>query len=273
MLLAIPTIERRRLLTRTSPTSSKGGRWGGMMVPSGRFVLLVLGLLALSGDGMRLFAQSQSFVDLRRDMVEQQILRRGVTEPGVLEAMEEVPRHQFVPDDLRDRAYVDSPLAIGSGQTISQPYVVALMTSLLELDGDEKVLEIGTGSGYQAAVLSRLAMDVFTVEIREALGKRAEQTIAALGYNNVHLRIGDGYQGWPEEAPFDGIIVTAAPESIPEPLIDQLKVGGKLVIPLGDFFQDLVVITKTPDGIEKKEVIPVRFVPMIGEVEEKKNER
>jgi protein-L-isoaspartate(D-aspartate) O-methyltransferase len=122
-----------------------------MIVPSGRFVLLFLGLLALSGDGVRLFAQSQSFVDLRRDMVEQQILRRGVTAPGVLDAMEEVPRHQFVPDDLRDRAYVDSPLAIGSGQTISQPYVVALMTSLLELDGDEKVLEIGTGSGYQAA--------------------------------------------------------------------------------------------------------------------------
>jgi protein-L-isoaspartate(D-aspartate) O-methyltransferase len=243
------------------------------MVSSGRFVLLFLGLLALSGDSMRLFAQSQSFVDLRRDMVEQQIVKRGVTEPGVLDAMEQVPRHQFVPDSLRDRAYVDSPLAIGSGQTISQPYVVALMTSLLELDGDERVLEIGTGSGYQAAVLSRLAMDVFTVEIRESLGRRAEQTIAALGYTNVHIRIGDGYQGWPEEAPFDGIIVTAAPESIPEPLIDQLKVGGKLVIPLGDFFQDLVVITKTPDGIEKKEVIPVRFVPMIGEVEEKKERR
>lgn len=268
MLLAFPTIEFRRLLTRTSPTSSGGDPRGVIMVSSGRIVLFVLALLVLSGDGMRLFAQSQSFVDLRRDMVEHQILKRGVTAPGVLDAMEEVPRHQFVPDDLRDRAYVDSPLAIGSGQTISQPYVVALMTSLLELDGDEKVLEIGTGSGYQAAVLSRLAMDVFTVEIRESLGRRAEQTIAALGYTNVHIRIGDGYQGWPEEAPFDGIIVTAAAEHLPPPLLQQLKPGGKLVIPVGEEhgYQELLLVEVDDAGeVRKKSVLPVRFVPLTGD--------
>jgi len=141
------------------------------------------------------------------------------------------------------------------------------MTSLLELNGDEKVLEIGTGSGYQAAVLSRLVKDVYTIEIRQELGQKAQKTLNDLGYTNVHMRIGDGYKGWPEEAPFDGIMVTAAPDRVPEPLIEQLKVGGKLVIPVGNFFQDLLVVTRTADGIEQREIIPVRFVPMIGEVE------
>ena len=216
-------------------------------------------------------AQDDRFSFHRQSMVEDQIVRRGVRNPDVVRAMGEVPRHAFVPDHLQSQAYQDGPLAIGSGQTISQPYIVALMTELLDLDGDEKVLEIGTGSGYQAAVLARVAREVYTIEIREELGEEAEQTLSNLGYDNIHLRIADGYQGWPEEAPFDGIMVTAAPATVPRPLIDQLKVGGKLVIPVGDFFQDLLVLTKTDDGVEQRKIIPVRFVPMIGEVEDQKN--
>ena len=235
--------------------------------PGNRRRVWLVGVLLLAIAPMRLWPQTSAFLDQRRSMVEEQIVRRGVSERKVLGAMEEVPRHVFVPEPLRDQAYADGPLSIGSGQTISQPYIVALMTSLLELDGDERVLEIGTGSGYQAAVLSRLVKDVYTVEIREELGQKAQRTLDDLGYTNVHFRIGDGYQGWPEAAPFDGIMVTAAPDRVPEPLIDQLKVGGKLVIPVGNFFQDLLVITRTSKGIERREIIPVRFVPMIGEVE------
>lgn len=235
--------------------------------------LLILGVLMgvtllVLGPVMRLHAQDDRFSFHRQSMVEEQIVRRGIDNPEVVRAMGEVPRHAFVPDHLQNQAYIDGPLAIGSGQTISQPYIVALMTELLELDGDEKVLEIGTGSGYQAAVLARLAREVYTVEIREELGSQAEERLVSLGYDNIHLRIGDGYQGWPEEAPFDGIMVTAAPATVPKPLIDQLKVGGKLVIPVGDFFQDLLVITRTAGGVEQREIIPVRFVPMIGEVED-----
>jgi protein-L-isoaspartate(D-aspartate) O-methyltransferase len=232
-------------------------------------VLVVTGI----GQAVILQAQNDRFSFPRQSMVEDQIVRRGVDNPSVVRAMGEVPRHAFVPPHLQEQAYIDEPLAIGSGQTISQPYIVALMTELLELDGDEKVLEIGTGSGYQAAVLARVAREVYTVEIREELGRQAEERLAELGYDNVFLRIGDGYQGWPEEAPFDGIMVTAAPDTVPQPLIDQLKEGGKLVIPVGDFFQDLLVLTKTPDGVEQREIIPVRFVPMIGEVEEQKRRR
>jgi protein-L-isoaspartate(D-aspartate) O-methyltransferase len=214
-------------------------------------------------------AQDDRFSFHRQSMVMDQIVRRGVDNPKVVRAMEEVPRHAFVPEHLQNQAYGDGPLAIGSGQTISQPYIVALMTELLELDGDEKVLEIGTGSGYQAAVLARVAREVYTVEIREELGRQAEKRLRDLGYDNIHLRIGDGYDGWPEEAPFDGIMVTAAPGTVPQPLIDQLKEGGRLVIPVGDFFQDLLVLTKTADGVEQRQIIPVRFVPMIGEAEER----
>lgn len=235
-----------------------------------KFCLAILALL-LAATPMPSYSQERSYPKQRQMMVEEQIVSRGVTDPGVVRAMEEVPRHAFVPDRLRDQSYVDGPLSIGSGQTISQPYVVALMTSLLELDGSEKILEIGTGSGYQAAVLSRLAREVYTIEIREELGEKAEHTLSNLGYDNVHVRIGDGYQGWPEEAPFDGIMVTAAPDEVPEPLLQQLKVGAKLVIPVGDFVQDLLVLTKTADGVERREIIPVRFVPMIGEVEKQKS--
>ena len=232
--------------------------------------------LVLGGVAALLAAAPQSpvgdaFAARRQRMVEEQIRGRGIEDGEVLRAMDEVPRHVFVPETVRDQAYQDHALPIGDGQTISQPYIVALMTSLLELDQSDKVLEIGTGSGYQAAVLSRLAGEVFTIEIREPLGRRAEGTLGRLGYGNVHVRIGDGYQGWPEEAPFDAILVTAAPERIPEPLLAQLAVGGKMVIPVGRYFQDLQVITRTPGGYEKDTVLPVRFVPMTGEIEEKKD--
>jgi len=208
------------------------------------------------------------FARQRKLMVQVQIRARGVHDKQVLQAMEKVPRHLFVPEDLRDQAYEDGPLPIGYGQTISQPYVVAYMTEQLELDGDEKVLEIGTGSGYQAAILAEIAREVYTIEIIPELGKRAEKTLQELGYKNVHVRIGDGYLGWPEEAPFDAIIVTAAPEKIPQPLIDQLKVGGRMIIPVGEEYQELVLIKKTPKGIQKERKIPVRFVPMRGKAEE-----
>jgi len=213
-------------------------------------------------------ASAQDWTELRRQMVDEQIRARGITQPGVLSAMETIPRHLFVPDAVRDQAYADQPLPIDFGQTISQPYIVALMTELLDLQGPEKVLEIGTGSGYHSAVLSRVAGEVYTIEILEPLGRKAFQILDALGFHNVHVRIGDGYRGWPDEAPFDAIILTAAPPRLPQPLIDQLKVGGRMVVPIGDFLQDLRLIIKTEDGIESRQVAPVRFVPMTGEVQE-----
>jgi protein-L-isoaspartate(D-aspartate) O-methyltransferase len=231
---------------------------------------LAASLVAFLWIPMAARAQQEDFAAERHRMVEEQIRRRGIDRPEVLAAMDTVPRHLFVPESVRDQAYEDHPLPIGEGQTISQPYVVAVMTSLLDLDGDDKVLEIGTGSGYQAAVLSRLAKAVYTIEIRAPLGRRAAETLKRLGYDNVHVRIGDGYKGWPEAAPFDGIVVTAAPDRIPPPLIEQLKVGGHMVIPVGNFFQDLMVLTKTDKGLERRTVIPVRFVPMTGEIEKQK---
>ena len=208
------------------------------------------------------------FVAARHRMVEEQIRPRGVTDPATLAAIESVPRHLFVPESERSKAYEDQPLPIGLNQTISQPYIVALMTSLLKLRPGSRVLEVGTGSGYQAAVLSRIAGDVYSVEILKPLAERARHTLAELGYRNVHLRVGDGYKGWPDAAPFDGIIVTAAPSRIPEPLLEQLKVGGKLVIPVGDAYQDLIVMTKRADGgFDRASVLPVRFVPMTGEAQ------
>ncbi len=203
------------------------------------------------------------FSDDRLKMVDEQIYARGIEEPHVLDAMRNVPRHLFVPESFRSQAYVDSPQRIGHGQTISQPYIVGLMTSLLRLEGTEKILEIGTGSGYQAAVLSRIGSSVYTIEIREELADQAQGILERLGYDNIHFRVGDGYQGWPEEAPFDAIIVTAAPPDIPERLVEQLKVGGRLVVPVGRYFQDLMVITKTEDGVKKRRVAAVRFVPMV----------
>lgn len=202
-------------------------------------------------------------------MVESQIRRRGLDDRRVVTAMREVPRHLFVPESERRLAYADRPLPIGWGQTISQPYVVALMCSLLDLDGDERVLEVGTGSGYHAAVLSRLAGEIYTVEIVEPLGRQAAETLAALGYDNVEVRIGDGYEGWLEAAPFDAVVLTAAPEEVPQPLLDQLAVGGRLVVPVGGTRQqELQVIRRTADGFETESVAPVRFVPMTGRAQD-----
>lgn len=227
--------------------------------PLAALLAILLAALPLLADG---------FADARQRMVEEQIRARGVKDSRVLSAMRTVPRHLFVPAGEREGAYADRPLPIGSGQTISQPYIVALMSSLLEIGPRDRVLEVGTGSGYQAAVLSRLAKQVYSVEIVEPLAKRARGTLADLGYDNVHVRLGDGYQGWPEAAPFDGIIVTAAPPRIPEPLLRQLKAGGKLVIPVGEGYQDLLVLTRRRDGgFDRTSVLPVRFVPMTGQAQ------
>lgn len=202
----------------------------------------------------------------RRAMVARQIAARGVTDERVLAAMRKVPRHEFVPPEVRSAAYEDRPLPIGEGQTISQPYIVGLMTALLEVHEGDKVLEIGTGSGYQAAVLAELTPNVYTIEILPTLAKRAEETLRRLGYNSVRVRTGDGYLGWPEEAPFDGIIVTCAPEEVPQALKDQLAEGGRMVIPVGaeNGIQTLYVLRKRGGKIEQKAVIPVQFVPMVG---------
>ncbi len=207
---------------------------------------------------------------LRQQMVKTQIAARGIKDKRVLEAMREVPRHRFVPEDKRFLAYEDFPLSIGHDQTISQPYIVALMTELLELEGKERVLEIGTGSGYQAAILAELAKEVYTIEIVEPLAERSKKILKELGYTHAHVRHGDGYRGWPDAAPFDAIIITAAPEHVPEPLIEQLKVDGIMVLPVGSYQQELIRIRKTEEGTTTEEVLPVRFVPMTGEAQNKK---
>lgn len=210
-----------------------------------------------------------SFSVERSLMVNEQIAHRGVRDSLVLAAMRKVPRHEFIPESYQKYAYADEPLPIGDGQTISQPYIVAVMTETLCLNKNSRVLEIGTGSGYQAAVLGEIAAEVYTIEIVEPLCKRAEETLAGLGYTNVHVRCGDGYRGWPEAAPFDAIIVTAAPDHVPQPLVDQLKPSGRMCIPVGDVYQELMLITRTDRGVTQKEVLPVRFVPMTGEAEQR----
>lgn len=201
-----------------------------------------------------------------REMVQKQLVSRRITDRRVLAAMEEVPRHLFVDKSLRDEAYDDTPLPIGQGQTISQPYMVAVMTQLLELKGDERVLEIGTGSGYQAAILTRLCQWVYTVEALEKLSQRARQTIALCGYSNITFLVSDGSRGWPDESPFDGIIVTAGAPDIPRPLMDQLREGGVLVIPVGDrWSQTLKRVTKTARGFDVENHTGCRFVDLIGE--------
>lgn len=236
--------------------------WTAGIVAAGGFLIAPLTLAAQPGVDIDRFAQQ------RQVMVEEQIRGRGIEEPRLLNALETVPRHEFVPDALRDDAYRDEPLRIGAGQTVSQPYLVALMADLLELDGDERLLEIGTGSGYTTAVLARLARSVYSIEIIDDLAERAEGVLGELGYGNVEVRVGDGYRGWPEEAPFDGILVSAAPAEVPPPLLEQLKMNGVLVAPVGGTLQDLVVIRKTPDGFERRQVDVVRFVPMAGRAQE-----
>lgn len=205
----------------------------------------------------------------REAMVQQQLADRGVTDQRVLQAMKSVPRHEFVPDPLRGHAYMDSPLPIGEGQTISQPYIVALMTQAARPAPDEKALDIGTGSGYQAAVLAELTGEVYSIEIVEALARSAEERLQRLGYENVQVRQGDGYRGWPAEAPFDIIIVAAAPDRVPPALVEQLREGGRIVIPVGRGYQSLLLIEKDEHGaVSQRSIAPVAFVPMTGEAEE-----
>ncbi len=205
------------------------------------------------------------FARERRQMVKRQIEARGVRDPRVLDAMHTVPRHLFVPSGSRHMAYYDRPLPIGNGQTISQPYIVAYMTEALELGPDDKVLEIGTGSGYQAAILAEIAGDVYTVELIPELGNRASKLLDELGYDNIHVRVGDGYKGWPEEAPFDAVIVTAAPERIPEALVRQLREGGRMLIPVGmaGGVQRLLKGEKKGNELVTTKELDVRFVPMV----------
>ncbi|SYZ74397.1 Protein-L-isoaspartate O-methyltransferase [Candidatus Zixiibacteriota bacterium] len=210
-----------------------------------------------------------AYAALRAKMVETQLIPRDISDDRVLAAMGKVKRHLFIPKEFRAEAYTDGPLPIGQDQTISQPYIVALMTELLKIDSSCRILEIGTGSGYQAAILGEIGKMVYSIEIIPSLADRAERLLDSLGYKNVEVRTGDGYLGWPEKAPFDAVIVTAAAPKIPQPLIDQLNVGGRMVIPVGDFSQELYLIEKTKDGVIKKAVIPVRFVPMTGEVQKK----
>ena len=230
-----------------------------------KFVLILITVLSLSS----LIAgadESETILSQKRtQMVENQLKARGIKDPRVIQAMLKVKRHLFVPANYRNQAYADHPLPIGEGQTISQPYIVALMTEMLALKGRERVLEIGTGSGYQAAILAELAKEVYTIEIIEPLARRSEGLLKELVYNNIKVKFGDGFLGWPELAPFDGIIVTCAPEKIPEPLLEQLAEGGRLVIPVGTYWQELKLVRKIKGRTTVVDIVPVRFVPMLRE--------
>jgi protein-L-isoaspartate(D-aspartate) O-methyltransferase len=215
---------------------------------------------------MAMFYNKPSFEEARQQMVEHQLAQRGITDERVLQVMSEVPRHRFVPEDLWDMAYRDTPLPIGHDQTISQPYIVAYMTQMLHLTPDDRVLEVGTGSGYQAAILSRLSRQVYTIERVEELARRAEQIMQELGYNNLLVRVGDGGYGWPEAAPFDAIIVTAAAPEVPPPLIAQLNEGAPLISPIGPAgYQELVRLYRRGDRTQVEHLVPVAFVPLVGE--------
>ncbi len=210
-----------------------------------------------------MYESEDEFAVQRENMVEVQIRARGVKNDRVLGAMRKVPRHLFVPSELRPLAYGDEPLPIGEGQTISQPYIVAYMTAALELEGGEKVLEVGTGCGYQSAILAEIVPSVFTVELIGALSEKAQALLQKLGYTSVHFRVGDGTSGWEEEAPFEAIVVTAAAETVPKRLQEQLAPGGRMIIPVGVGFQELVLIHRQRKGFRKKKLLPVRFVPLV----------
>ena len=232
------------------------------------YIFIVLFLIGCGQTQNNKKSADEMYTKMRNEMVRDQIESRGISDARVLNAMRSVPRHEFVPDHLKKYAYADEPLPIGEDQTISQPYIVAYMTEKLNLQPGNKVLEIGTGSGYQAAVLAEMIDSVFTIEIVDVLAQRARKKLETLGYQNIFVKSGDGYKGWPENAPFDAIIITAAPTIIPEPLVEQLKTGGKLILPLGDYSQELVLITKNETGITEQRLLPVRFVPMTGEIED-----
>jgi len=232
-----------------------------------RYLLMSLFLLiSLCGQNREARSQEMNYKQLRHQMVKEQIAARGINEKAVIKAMQRVERHLFVPNQFRHLAYSDSPLPIGFGQTISQPYIVGIMTQLLDINSKSKVLEIGTGSGYQAAILGEICKEVYSIEIVEGLALKAKSTIESLNYNNLELKWGDGYKGWEEHAPYDAIIVTCSPSKIPQPLIDQLGDDGSLVIPIGEKNVKSLVLLKKIDGeLVRKDVIPVRFVPMIDE--------
>jgi protein-L-isoaspartate(D-aspartate) O-methyltransferase len=230
---------------------------------------LLFAAIATTGCGQQTPTAAE-FATQRQRMVEQQLKPRDIKDERVLAAMGKVPREEFVPADVRPSAYEDGPLPIGYDQTISQPYVVAFMTEQLRPKRSDRVLEIGSGSGYQAAILGELVAEVYTIEIVEPLAKSAEATLQRFGYNNVHIKVGDGYKGWPEEAPFDAIIVTCAPEKVPQPLVDQLEDGGRMVIPVGErFAQQLYLLEKKNGQLKESVTLPVRFVPMLREVQKK----
>ncbi|HUJ60817.1 MAG TPA: protein-L-isoaspartate(D-aspartate) O-methyltransferase [Kofleriaceae bacterium] len=236
-----------------------------------RALVLAVALACRSDPPARQVAQpppprdaADPYAAARDKLVDDTMVKRDITDPRVIAAMRRVPRQEFVPDDQRAHAYEDHPLAIGNGQTISQPHIVAAMTQAAHVQPGARVLEIGTGSGYQTAVLCELGADVYSIEIVEPLARKSQALLARLGYK-AHTRIGDGYRGWPEAAPFGAIIVTAAPAAVPQPLVDQLAVGGRLVIPVGTDDQQLRVITRGPTGATSETLMPVRFVPMTGE--------
>ena len=233
-------------------------------MPAPRKLLAMIGAAVAACSSAAPQMNEERWTAERQRMVDQQLRARDITSAPVLDAMRRVPRHRFVPEDERASSYSDYPLPIGFSQTISQPYIVAFMSEALDVRKDHRVLEIGTGSGYQAAILGELAKDVFTIEIVTELAERARATLAGLGYSNVHVRAGNGYAGWPEEAPFDRIIVTAAPDEVPPALVEQLKIDGLLVIPVGVGEQVLHVMRKTPAGMVTLKTLPVRFVPMTG---------
>lgn len=240
--------------------------------------LLLAALLAGCTTNVEQMTREEIMIEARRSTTEyageraalvEELSRNGIRDERVLRAMARVPRHRFVPPEIVPHSYVNEPMPIGSSQTISQPYVVAYMSELLQLSGEEKVLEVGTGSGYQAAVLGELAREVYSIEIVPELAKFGAANLKATGYTNVTVREGDCYAGWPDKAPFDAIIVTAAPDHVPAKLVEQLAVGARLVIPVGDYYQEIVVVTKTETGVVEKRTIPVRFVPMTGEAQRK----
>jgi len=239
-----------------------GSAWGRAAVIRASIVLVfVFAIVAV------VCAQTLDTEGQRSELVDV-LASQGISDERVLAAMRQVERHRFVPLPLRHRAYENRPLPIGQGQTISQPYVVAYMTEMLQLEPTDRVLEVGTGSGYQAAVLATLAHRVYSIEIVPQLAERATADLAEAGYENIETRVGDGYQGWPDEAPFDAIIVTAAPDHIPQPLVDQLAVGARLVIPVGDNYQYITLIERTAEGVQTTRDLPVRFVPMTGEAQQ-----
>jgi protein-L-isoaspartate(D-aspartate) O-methyltransferase len=268
----MPRVPEHRAIARlVSPREARDNT--GMR--TGVLTVATVGMLLACEASPRLIDSKQedaAFQTARDRMVRDQIAARGITNERVLAALGRVPRHRFVPAAQRDAAYGDHPLPIGHGQTISQPYIVALMTDLADLQPGESVLEIGTGSGYQAAVLAEMGVRVKSIEIVPPLAEDASHLLRELGYDGIEVRAGDGYRGWPEGAPFDAILVTAAPPEIPQPLVEQLAIGGRLVVPVGTQLQELVVKTRTPEGLRDRTVLPVRFVPMTGEAQKAREE-